>query len=100
VTVNGIDFDEEKLREFSRRHSISRLSLFGSILRGDFGPESDIDILVDFLPGTRISLLSIGGLELELEDILHRKVDMRTPGDLSRYFRDSVVASARPLYAA
>jgi hypothetical protein len=97
MTVSGVIFDEEKLREFSRRHRIRRLSLFGSILRPDFGPDSDVDLLVEFLPGTRISLMGIGSIEAELEQILQRRIDMRTPEDLSQYFRQDVVASARPL---
>ena len=100
MTINGINFDEQKLREFARHHGIKRLSLYGSILGTDFGAESDVDLLVEFLPGTRVSLLSIGGIESELEQLLSRRVDLRTAEDLSRYFRDDVVARARPLYAA
>src|SRR5271156_5204243 len=100
MTLNGVNIDEQKVREFSRRHRIKRLSLFGSILRPDFAPDSDVDVLVEFLPGSHVSLLTIGAIEAELEEILDRRVDMRTVEDLSRYFRDDVVASARPLYAA
>jgi len=99
MTVNGVEFDEQKVREFSRRNGVKRLALFGSILSGDFRADSDIDVLVEFLPGTRVSLMSIGRIESELEELLGRRVDLRTPQDLSQYFREEVVASARPLYA-
>jgi hypothetical protein len=100
MTIHGITFDLEKLRELSARRGIRRLSLFGSILGPDFGADSDIDLLVEFMPGTRVSLLSIGGIEMELESLLGRRVDLRTPEDLSQYFREEVIDAARPLYAA
>ncbi len=100
MTIHGVKFDLEKLRAFSARRGIRRLSLFGSILRPDFNSDSDIDLLVEFMPGTRVSLLSIGGIEMELESLLGRRVDLRTPEDLSRYFREEVIEAARPLYAA
>jgi hypothetical protein len=83
-----------EVADFCRRNHIRKLSLFGSILTPRFRPESDIDILVEFEPGSRVSLLDIAGMELELSDRLGRKVDLRTAGDLSRYFRDEVVAGA------
>ena len=89
----------EILREFCERHGIAKLSLFGSALTERFGPESDIDLLVEFLPGRRPTLFGISGMELELSEQIGRRVDLRTKMDLSRYFRDEVVALARPLYA-
>ena len=86
--------DQGRIADFCRRHHICRLSLFGSVLRDDFGPGSDVDVLVEFAPGHPIGLIRLAGIELELSDILGRRVDMRTPQDLSRYFRDEVVASA------
>lgn len=88
------------LAAFCRTHAIRRLALFGSVLREDFGPDSDIDVLVEFEPGTRVGLFSLGAMELELADLLGRKVDLRTPADLSRYFRQQVVETAEVLYAA
>ena len=90
----------DAVAEFCRRHGIARLSLFGSVLRNDFTPESDIDVLVEFLPTTRIGLIGMANLEAELSATLGRRVDLRTPADLSRSFRDEVVASARLLHVA
>lgn len=70
------------------------------MLHGDDTPESDIDLLVEFQPGERISLLDMAGMEIELRPLLGRRVDLRTLEDLSRYFRNSVVREARLLYAA
>lgn len=100
MQLHGVEFDEARIRDFCRRHSVARLSLFGSVLRDDFSPESDIDVLVEFLPDVRCSLFDLGGMLMDLSEILGRQVDLRTPQDLSRYFRDEVVSSARVLYAA
>lgn len=96
----GIGVDDAELAAFGRRHGIGRLSLFGSALGDDFGPESDLDLLVDFLPGRTPGLFAIAEMEIELTTILGREVDLRTAGDLSRYFRDRVQSEARELYAA
>ena len=96
----GIEVDDVTLDEFARRHAIRRLAAFGSVLRMDFGPASDIDLLVEFEPDRVPGLLAISGMEIELERLLGRTVDLRTYGDLSRYFRDQVRATARDLYAA
>lgn len=95
-----IEIDQEQLAEFCRRNRIKRLSLFGSVLRDDFGPASDVDVLVEFLPEARVSLLDMAGMEMELEELLGREVDFRTALDLSKYFRDEVVAQAEVQYAA
>ena len=92
--------DSDDLAEFCRRNHIRQLSLFGSVLRDDFGPGSDVDVLVDFEPGHRIGLIKMAGMEIELSRLFGRKVDLRTPQDLSRYFRDEVVSSAEVQYAA
>ena len=88
-----------KLGAFCRRNHIRKMSLFGSALREDFGPESDVDILVEFEPGQSVGLIRLAGMEIELSDILGRKVDLRTPGDLSRYFRQEILDSAEVQYA-
>jgi predicted nucleotidyltransferase len=90
----------DRLADFCRRNGIARLSLFGSILRDDFTPRSDVDVLVEFHPSARISLFDLGGMSVELSEIFGRQVDLRTPEDLSRYFRGAVLREARPLYAA
>ncbi|MFH1112940.1 MAG: nucleotidyltransferase family protein [Pseudomonadota bacterium] len=88
------------IEEFCRKHHIRKLSVFGSYLREDFGSESDIDFLVEFDPEHIPGLLRLAGMERELSEILGgRKVDLRTARDLSRYFRDQVVASAEVQYA-
>ena len=99
MKYHGIDIPKDKIADFCRRQHIRRLSLFGSILRDDFGPESDIDVLVEFEPGHTPGLLRMAGLELELSDLLGRKVDLRTPAELSRYFRDDVRHVSEVQYA-
>lgn len=88
----------DKLAEFCQRYPIHRLALFGSALREDFGPDSDLDILVEFEPGARISLFDMVTMEMELTDLMGRKVDFRTAPELSRYFRQKVLDSAEVLY--
>ncbi len=95
-----IELDRKKVGEFCRRHHIRRLSLFGSVLRPDFRPDSDVDVLIEFEPGHVVGLLGLAGMEQELSELVGRKVDLRTPAELSRYFRDEVLASAEEQYAA
>ena len=84
--------DARALAELCRRYRIRRLSLFGSTLKGTAGPDSDVDLLVDFEPDAKPSLLTMADIELALSPLLDgRKVDLRTAEDLSRYFRDDVV---------
>jgi len=94
-----IEIPKEKLAEFCRRNRIRRLAFFGSVLRDDFTPESDVDVLVEFEPGTRVGLRFFS-MERELSEILGHKVDLNTPGFLSKYFRDEVIAEAEVLYDA
>lgn len=100
MKLNGVEFDSERIADFCRRHAVRRLSVFGSILRDDFGPDSDVDVLVEYLPTARVSLFDLGGMLMELREMLGRDVDLRTPADLSKHFRADEVAVARPLYAA
>jgi predicted nucleotidyltransferase len=90
---------KERIADFCVRHHILKLAIFGSALRGDFGPDSDIDVLVEFekdhVPG-----LEFFAMEIELSEILGRKVDLNTPRFLSPYFRDRVQADAEVQYAA
>lgn len=89
-----------KLVAFCVKHHIRKLSLFGSALRDSFGPESDIDILVEFdsehIPG----LLELSGMEIELSELTGRRIDLRTPEELSSYFRTEVQVHARVEYVA
>jgi predicted nucleotidyltransferase len=98
--ARGIDVDDDGLRRLCVAHRIRRLSLFGSALRQEHRPDSDVDLLVEFQPGQTPGLLGIAELELALEGLLGRPVEVRTLRDLSRYFRDEVAATARPLYDA
>lgn len=95
--LRNINIDQEKIADFCSRHHIRKLSFFGSVLREDFGPESDIDVLVEFEPGHTPGLAFIT-MQDELSEILGQKVDLNTPGFLSRYFRNQVLAEAEVLY--
>jgi predicted nucleotidyltransferase len=95
-----INYDRNSLIQFCRKHHIHRLSFFGSVLREDFGPESDVDVLVEFDPNHIPGFLRLAAMERELSEIIGRKVDMRTPEELSKLFRDDVIASAEVQYAA
>ena len=87
-----------KLAEFCRRNHIRKVSLFGSAVGEQLGPDSDIDLLVEFEEGRTPGLFSIVRMEMELAEVLGRKVDLRTPEDLSQYFRDEVMRDARVQY--
>jgi predicted nucleotidyltransferase len=92
-------FDSDALGELCRRHRICRLSLFGSTLKGTAGPDSDIDLLVEFERDAKPGLFDLANIENELSNLLGgRRVDLRTPEDLSRYFRDEVVREAAVQY--
>jgi predicted nucleotidyltransferase len=95
-----IDFQRDQVEDFCRRNGIRRLSLFGSVLREDFSPDSDIDLLVEFEPEKRIGLMGMVDLERQFSDLLGRKVDLNTAEDLSRYFVDQVLQEARRIYVA
>ena len=92
--------DEAALEALCRRYGIRRLSLFGSTLKGTSRPDSDVDLLVEFEPGHKPGLLRLAEIEAELSGLLgERRVDLRSPLDLSRYFRDEVVRTAEVQYA-
>lgn len=94
-----LEVDSERIADFCRRNHITRLSFFGSVLREDFGPDSDVDVLVEFekehVPG-----LAFFSMEAELSQLIGRKVDLNTPQFLSRYFREEVLAEAEVQYVA
>ena len=93
--------DASKITAFCRKHHVRRLALFGSVLRGDFGPDSDVDVLAEFEAGHVPGLVRLAGLERELAEAFDgRKVEIRTAADLSRHFRDRVVAEAEVQYEA
>lgn len=95
-----IQVDRERIAVFCRQHHLTKLALFGSVLTDRFGPESDVDVLFEYDPEYVPSLFDVVGMEAELSEILGRRADMRTPGDLSRFFRDEVVRTAQVQYAA
>ncbi len=94
------DIPREQLAAFCRQNAIARLSLFGSILRDDFGPASDVDVLIEFTPQATPSLLDLGRMQQVLCDLLGRQVDLKTPDFLSPVVRERVRRQARELYAA
>jgi uncharacterized protein len=97
----NIEFDRESIARFCQSHHIRKLSLFGSVLRDNFGPDSDVDLLVEFEPGREPGLIRLSGMELEISPLFGgRKVDMRTPEDLGMRIRTRVVESAEGVYAA
>lgn len=96
MTVH-IDIDPTTIAAFCRRHQIRKMSLFGSVIREDFTPNSDIDVIVEFKPNTRVGFRFVTIAD-ELSDLLGRKVDLHTPNSLSLYFRDEVLREALPIY--
>ncbi|MDP6483577.1 MAG: nucleotidyltransferase family protein [Nitrospinota bacterium] len=100
MTSAGIDIPKEKIAEFCRKHHICRLALFGSVLREDFRPDSDVDVLVEFEPGHPVGLIRLSRIERELSDLLGRKVDLNTAGFLSPHFYEKVLRETEEQYVA
>ncbi len=99
MQLRNLTIPNEQIAEFCRAYGIRSLAIFGSALRSDFGPDSDIDILVEFKPGTRVGL-NFFRMERELSELLGRKVDLNTPGFLSDDIREKAVANAETIYVA
>ena len=98
--ARNIALPRDRTEEFCCRNHIKKLALFGSVLRDDFGPKSDVDVLVEFEPEARVGFFELYDMEQELSNIIGgRKVDMNTPKCLSKYFRDKVLATAEVQYA-
>ena len=95
----GIVIPAADVESFCRRNQIRKLSLFGSVLRKDFRPDSDVDVLVEFEPGAVVGFLSMARMENELSDLLRRKVDLRTPEEISRHFRAEVLRESEVQFA-
>ena len=96
----SLTIPRQALAAFCREHGISRMAIFGSALRGGLRPESDIDLVVTFEKGRTPGLLRLAQMELDLSVLFSgRKIDLRTPDDLSRYFRREVMATAEVVYA-
>jgi predicted nucleotidyltransferase len=99
-TRMNLKIPKKQLNEFCKKNHITKLSLFGSALRDDFGSDSDVDMLVEFSPEARVGLVGFAGLELELSEILGRKVGLNTPDSVSKYYREKVLAEAEVQYDA
>ena len=93
-----IEIPQDELAAFCRRNHIRRLALFGSVLRDDFRPDSDVDVLVEFEPGAQVGLITLAGIEIELSRLLGRKAEMHTVKGLNPHFRDDVLDSAEVQY--
>lgn len=91
---------QEQLASFCRRNGIRKLSLFGSVLHGSAGPDSDLDLLVEFAPEAEVGFFDMARMERELSALAGRRVDLRTPAELSRHFRHRVIEESRVQYAA
>ncbi|HYU34554.1 MAG TPA: nucleotidyltransferase family protein [Thermoanaerobaculia bacterium] len=98
--MTHLEISDDQLARFCRKQHIRRLSLFGSTLAGTARPDSDIDLLVEFDPGCEPGFLGLAMMEAELAEMMGgKRVDLRTPQDLSRYFRDQVMRTAEVRYA-
>src|SRR5512138_3286236 len=97
MTELNFKVPREKIEAFCKRNHIQKLAFFGSILREDFGPKSDVDVLVEFERG-KTPGLAFFDMQAELSEILGRKVDLNTSGFLSRYFRDQILSEAQVQY--
>jgi hypothetical protein len=93
-----IEIPKEGIGTFCRRNHIRKLAFFGSVLRDDFTPESNVDVLVEFEPGARVGLITLAGLEIELTRLLGRKAEMHTVKGLNPHFRDAVLEQAEVQY--
>ncbi len=98
--IHHINIPQKQIKRYCQRYHIKKLALFGSFLREDFGSDSDIDILVEFEKGHTPGFFDLHRMQEQLSTLFNgRKIDLRTPADLSRYFREKVVSNAEVLYA-
>ena len=97
--LDGITVPDEAFTELLRKYHVKALSLFGSRARGDNRPDSDVDLLVDFVPGSRIDLIQFSELQLELQKVLGVRVDLVSRGGLKPRIKDRILREARPIYA-
>ncbi len=100
MVLERIHLDAKRLVPFCRQHHIRRLSVFGSVLRDDFRPESDVDVMVEFDPDFVPGLIGFAGIEMGLSELVGRKVDLNTPRFFSEPLRRRVLSEAEVLYAA
>ena len=100
IRLGLVAVEENKLAELCRRYQVRELAVFGSAARGEMQPDSDGDLLVEFLPEAEIGLLEHAGLMLDLSELLGRRVDLVSKRGLKEMIRDSIIREARPVYAA
>jgi len=98
MTTVQISIPQEELADFCVKHHIRKLSLFGSVLRDDFRPDSDVDVLVEFEPNYHTTLLDLGGIQMELSDLLGRFVDLKTSGFIHESILPKVISSMKVEY--
>jgi predicted nucleotidyltransferase len=100
IRLGLVAVEENKLAELFRRYQVRELAVFGSAARDEMRPDSDVDLLVEFLPEAEIGLLEHAGLMLDLSELLGRRVDLVSKRGLKALIRDSIIREARPVYAA
>ncbi|MBN1515724.1 nucleotidyltransferase family protein [Candidatus Sumerlaeota bacterium] len=98
MQIQNLDIPEQQIEEYCRQKRIRKMMLFGSVVRNDFRPESDVDVLVEFEPEARVGLIRFAGMELELTDLLKRKVDLNTIDFIHPEYRDEILREARLIY--
>jgi uncharacterized protein len=98
VAGEQLHFDEAKLAELCQERRIVKVSLFASAVRNELRPDSDVDVLIEFEPGTPVSYFTLGGIQQDLTDLFGRHVDLKMPTTLSKYVKERVLNSAVPIY--
>ncbi len=94
-----VDLPQDRIRDYCASQPIQRLSVFGSAVRDELTPDSDIDLLVEYMPDARVSYFDMGRHFVDLMEIIDRRIDLCTPQSISKYFRQEVLESAMPIYA-
>ncbi|MBU1206062.1 MAG: nucleotidyltransferase domain-containing protein [Proteobacteria bacterium] len=100
MVINNISFSDEAIREICRRYRVRELSVFGSVLRSDFNPMSDVDFLVEFMPEAQVGFMTLSKMQREISLILNRPVDLIPKGGLKTKIRQTILANAQVLYEA
>ena len=100
MLAHAVELPRESIAAFCQRHRIRRLSFFGSVLRDDFRPDSDVDVLIEFEAGAGAGLIRLGGMEVELSELLGRTVDLNTPGNFRQPLRDEIIDRSEVVYEA
>lgn len=96
--IGKIAFSKSKIKTFCQKYHVKKFSFFGSVLTDRFGPESDIDVLVEFDPNAHPTYLLLVDMEDDLTQLFGRRTDVRTPNEISKYYRNQVLSEAKPVY--